>query len=125
MPRLRRAWNLLLGHIGTDVTMLNLWSCERLEDFTMDPVRPRICSLIVTGHPLLKLIKHGVLKFERSVFMRLPRAIQIVCQACIDPRVEKNQQRSVRRRHSNQLAVAAFDDPGNLRINETFKRSRD
>jgi len=40
--------------------------------------------LVVIGHPLLKLIKHGVLKFERSVFMRLPGPLQIVCQAGIE-----------------------------------------
>src|SRR5215813_5113981 len=78
---------------------------------------------MILGHPLLKLIKLAVLKLERSVLMWLPGSFEIVCQARIDPRVEEDQQRAVSRRCSNQFAVAAFNDPGSVGINEVTKRS--
>ena len=57
--------------------------------------------------------------------MWLPGPSEIVCQAGIHTRVEKNQQRALSRRRSNQFAVAAFNNPGSLRIDETLKGSCD
>ena len=60
---------LLLGRIRRQLAVLDFWSDESIEDFTMNPVGPCIVSLIITDHPLLKVTKHAVLKFKRSVLM--------------------------------------------------------
>lgn len=105
--------------------MLKLWSGKSIEDFTMNPVRPVILSLIIPNHPLLKRTTHRVLKFKRGVLLWLPRTPEIVCKADIEPWVEKDQQRAMGRRRADQFAIAAFDDPVTMRVNEGLKRSRD
>src|SRR6476646_5440887 len=77
----------MLRHIGTDVTMLHLWSRERIEDFTMDPVLPRILSSIIIRYPLLKLTEHGVLSLQGRIFVWLPWPPEIVGKTLIDPRI--------------------------------------
>src|SRR5262245_31149612 len=57
--------------------------------------------------------------------MWFPWPLEIVCQARIYPRIEKDQQRAMSRSRSNQFAVAAFNDPGSMRIDEVSKRSLD
>jgi hypothetical protein len=79
----------------------------------------------VPRYPLLKLAKHGVLSLKGRVFVLLPWPPEIVGKTHIDPWIEEDQLRAMCRRRSNEFAVAAFNNPSRVQIDEAPERTLD
>ena len=105
--------------------MFGFGAGKRIEDPAMGVVGPLVLPLVVVRNPGLQVLQHGVLRLLRRVLVGFPGPPLVVLHARLQARVEEDQLRAMAGGGFDKLAVAAFDDPAPVQVEERGQRPRD